>query len=488
MTTTPEARRWAILTLMAIAEFMIMVDLTIVNVALPSIQRVLGFSEADLPWVINAYTLLYGGFLLLGGRAADLLGRRAMLLAGLIIFSCSSLACGLAGEGGVLVAARAMQGFGAALFVPAALAIVTVTFPEGAERNRALGIWGAISGLGAVAGVILGGVIVQTLGWRWCFLVNVPVGLALIVAIPRAVRRDRAIGGIRGFDLPGACTGTAGLLLLVYAVVRAGSSGWGSANTLELFAGAAVLLAAFFAIEKRAAAPLLPLGLFRLRSIAVANLAAVAFQGPFFAQFFFVTLYLQQILGFSALKSGFGLLPIALCGVVSSIVSSGLVARLGARALAGGGIALCLAGLLLYARIGVDDGYAGAVLLPACLIGLGLGPAYIALTVAAVAGVGRGEAGLASGVLSAAQQVGGALGLAVLTVVASSRTGDLLRAAGGGDEALQGALVAGFQRGFEVGAGILAIGVLLVVLLMPGMRAEPQPGVLAQALQEMDGI
>lgn len=474
-TSAPDPRRWTVLVLVTVATAMIMLDLTIVNVALPSIQRDLGFNEASLQWVINAYTLLYGGFLLLGGRAADLLGRRRVLLAGLALFTLASLAAGLSQQAVVLVVARALQGLGGALMAPAALATIAVAFPEGPERNKAVGIWSAVGGLGAVLGVILGGVLVQAFGWPWVFLVVVPVGVPLFVAIWRLAPEGRGVGA-QGIDLAGAVTVTSGLLLLVYAVVTASEAGGGA---LLPFGGAVALLAAFVVVEARARAPLVPLGRLRSRTLAGANVCAMLFQGVFFAQFFFVTLYLQRVLGFSALATGFGLLPLALAGVVSAVLAPQLVQRFGLKPVMALGIVVFGAGLWRYANISADGSYVADVLLPATLLGVGLGPIFIGQTVAAVSGVPKHEAGLASGLLNTSQQVGGAVGLAVLAALAFVFTQQALQAGAGEGVAL----TAGFRAGFWASQVFMALMLVVVLLLLPNARRVVPPAEAESAAQ-----
>src|SRR3954447_21283381 len=366
-----QSSKWLALTVLALAQFMVVLDVTIVNVALPSIQDALGFSADGLQWVINAYTLTFGGLLMLGGRMSDLLGRRRVFLAGMVLFALASLAAGLAPSAGVLIAARAVQGVGAALLSPAALALVTVTFPAGRERNLALGIWGALAGIGGTLGVVAGGVLVDSLGWEWIFFVNLPVAAIALLAAPFVVSESRN-DEVRGFDLTGATLGTAGLIALVGAVIRTGAAGWGSAQVLALFGAAIVLLGAFARVEARSPAPLLPLRLFRVRGLGVSAIALALNGGAFLGMFFLSALYLQEVHGDSALAAGVQFVPMGIAAIVSAVVGAQLVPRVGTRAAYIAGAAIGLAGLLLLSRAGADAGYA-ADLLPGFLVfGLGL--------------------------------------------------------------------------------------------------------------------
>src|SRR4051794_13882322 len=360
-----QSSKWLALTVLALAQFMVVLDVTIVNVALPSIQDALGFSADGLQWVINAYTLTFGGLLMLGGRMSDLLGRRRVFLAGMVLFALASLAAGLAPSAGVLIAARAVQGVGAALLSPAALALVTVTFPAGRERNLALGIWGALAGIGGTLGVVAGGVLVDSAGWEWIFFVNVPVAILGIVAAPRFLTESRGSAG--GFDFTGAVLATAGLLALVYGVIRTDAAGWGSAEVLGLFGAALILLAAFVYAESRAADPLVPLRLFRIRGMSVSALALALNGGAFLGMFFMTALYLQQVHGDSALDAGAHFVPMGIAAIASAVVGAQLVTRLGTRAAYIGGSAIGVVGLLLLSRAGVGSGY-GADLLPGLVV------------------------------------------------------------------------------------------------------------------------
>src|SRR6201986_5018566 len=408
--STPRSKNRALL-LLAMTQFVVVIDASIVNVALPSIGAHLHFSRDDLSWVVNAYTLTFGGFLLLGGRLADLLGRRRMVMIGLVLFSVASLAGGIAQSEPWLIAARAVQGLGAAIVSPAALSIITTTFAEGAERNRALGIWGAGAGAGGAAGVLLGGILTSGLSWRWVLFVNVPIGLIAAALAPRVLVESRVEGGAKTFDFPGAFTVTAGLSLLVYAVVDAVNSGWGSTATLLRLAGAAVLLIAFVAIELRQRDPLMPFTIFRLRTLRGANIVGLLIGMSLFSMFFFISLYLQDVLHYSPIKTGISYLPLAV----------GIILSAGARLIAGG--------LVWFSQVPATGGsYAADVLGPSLLAAVGLGFSFVPVTIAAVSGTTPHEAGLASGLINTSQQVGGALGLAILATAANSRTQDIVNA------------------------------------------------------------
>jgi EmrB/QacA subfamily drug resistance transporter len=460
---TPRERNLA-LALLAMTQFVIVIDASIVNVALPSIGAHLHFSRNDLSWVVNAYTLTFGGFLLLGGRLADLLGRRRMFMTGLVLFSLASLAGGLAQSEAWLIVARATQGLGAAIVSPAALSIVTTTFAEGAERNRALGIWGAVAGAGGAAGVLLGGILTSGLSWRWVLFVNVPIGLAAAALAPRLLLESRADDGTKGFDVPGAVTVTAGLALLVYAVVDAVNIGWGSTATLVRLAGAAVLIAAFIVIELRQRHPMMPFSIFRLRTLRGADIVGLLVGMSLFSMFFFISLYMQYVLHFSPIKAGLSYLPLAVGIILSAGGASQLVTRIGFKPVLISGLLLIAAGLLWFSRVRAPGGsYAADVLGPSLLAAVGLGFAFVPVTIAAVTGVEPHEAGLASGLINTSQQVGGALGLAILATVANSRTQSLLHA---GTHDISVALTKGFDRAFLVGAGFALLGAILAAVLI----------------------
>jgi EmrB/QacA subfamily drug resistance transporter len=460
---TPRAKNIA-LALLAMTQFVVVIDASIVNIALPSIGKALSFSQADLSWVVNAYTLTFGGFLLLGGRLADLMGRRRMFMIGLVLFSFASLAGGLAQSEAWLIAARALQGLGAALVSPAALSIITTTFADGEERNRALGVWGAVAGAGGAAGVLLGGVLTSGLNWRWVLFVNVPIGVVCALLAPRLLQESHAEVESRSFDVPGALTVTAGLALLVYALVDAVNVGWGSTATIAKIAGAVVLLGVFLAIEKRQRSPLMPLSIFRLRTLRGADTVALLIGMSLFSMFFFISLYMQQVLHFSALRAGLSYLPLAFAIILSAGAASFGVTRFGFKPVLVAGLLFVAAGLFWFSKVPPHGGtFAADVLGPSILAAIGLGLSFVPVTIAAVTGTRPHEAGLASGLVNTAQQVGGALGLAILATVANSRTKSLLHG-GSHDTAL--ALTKGFERAFLVGAGFALIGALLTVVLI----------------------
>jgi EmrB/QacA subfamily drug resistance transporter len=460
---TPRAKNLALL-LLAMTQFVIVIDASIVNVALPSIGAHLHFARADLSWVVNAYTLTFGGFLLLGGRMADLLGRRRMFMAGLVLFSLASFGGGIAQSEGWLIAARAVQGLGAAIVSPAALSIITTTFAEGAERNRALGIWGAVAGAGGAAGVLLGGILTSGLSWRWVLFVNVPIGITAAILAPRTLVESRADDGAKTFDLPGAVTVTAGLALLVFAVVDAVNSGWGSTTTLLRLAGAAVLLIAFLAIELRTRHPLMPFSIFRLRTLRGANIVGLLIGMSLFSMFFFISLYLQDVLHYSPIKTGVSYLPLAVGIILSAGAASQIVTRVGFKPPLIAGLVLIAAGLLWFSQVpGTGGSFAADILGPSVLAAVGLGFAFVPVTIAAVTGTQPQEAGLASGLINTSQQVGGALGLAILATIANSRTQSLFHA---GVHSSAVALTKGFDRAFLIGAGFAVAGAILSAVLI----------------------
>jgi EmrB/QacA subfamily drug resistance transporter len=455
---------------------MVVLDVAIVNVALPSIQTALDFSQGDLQWVVSAYTLTFGGFLLLGGRAADLLGRRRAFIAGLVLFTLASLACGLAQTDTFLIVARAIQGVGAAVISPAALSILMTTFAEGAERNKALGIWGAIAGIGGAAGVLLGGILTDTLGWEWIFLVNVPVGALVIALIPRFIDESRAEGVTRNFDIAGAISVTAGLALLVYTLVNTDSAGWGSAETMGLLAVSAALIAAFIVIELRASAPLMPLGIFRLRSLSGANIVGFLLGAAIFSMFFFLSLYMQQVLGYSALRTGFAYLLVAIVIIIAAAVSQALVTRFGVKLILAIGMALLTAGLVYFTQISTGGSYVVDLVPGFLLTGVGLGFSFVPVSIAALQGVQAHEAGIASGLINTSQQIGGALGIAILSTIATTHTESVLTDAGGDTSVLSSALTEGFQYAFAVGAGMALIGLIATLVTLDWHdRAEESP-------------
>ena len=475
----PQDKKLLALALLALAQFVVVLDASIVNVALPSIGRDLDFAQDDLSWVVNSYTLFFGGFLLLGGRMADLIGRRRMFIAGLILFAVASLAGGLASSPGVLIAARAVQGLGAALLSPAALSLVTVIFKEGAERNKALGVWGAVAGSGGAAGVLLGGVLTEYAGWEWVLFVNVPIGLAAAFFASRLLPESRNEGA-RNFDIAGAVTVTAGLSLLVYTLVDANDAGWLSGQTLGLGAVALAFIAAFVVIETRSKAPLVPFSIFRRRTITGTNVVGLLVAMALFSMFFFVSLYMQLVLGYDALEAGLAYLPLAVGIIVSAGIASALVTRFGFKPILVSGLILTAIGLVWFAQVEVGGSYVGDILFPSLVAAVGLGFAFVPMTIGAVSGVAPHEAGLASGLINTSQQIGGALGLAILASIANSRTDSLMEQAGGAQSALPGALTEGFQVAFMVGAGFAVLGAILAAVLISS-RESREHAAAAQA-------
>jgi EmrB/QacA subfamily drug resistance transporter len=461
-------RRWIALILLCFAQFIVVLDASIVNVALPSIGEALNFSQDNLAWVVNAYVLTFGGFLLLGGRMADLLGRRRVFIAGLLLVAAASLAAGFAATEGQLIAARAAQGLGAAIISPAALSIITTTFSDGAERNKALGAWGAVAGAGGAAGVLFGGILTDGLGWEWVLWINVPVALVVAALAPRVIAESRSESATRHFDTAGAVSVTAGLSVLVYALVDAAEAGWGSAQTLGLLALSAALIAAFVAIELRSESPLVPFRIFRLRTLTGANAVGLLVGASLFSMFFFITLYMQQVLGYSAIKAGLSYLPLALMIIVASGIASQLVTRVGFKPVLTVGMALIAGALVWFSQVSVGGGFVSDILGPSLLAATGLGFAFVTTTIAAVSGVRDQESGLASGLINTSQQIGGALGLAVLATIANSRTDDLAAGSGGDPTALANALNEGFQSAFLGGAAIAALGLVLTLVLIRG--------------------
>jgi EmrB/QacA subfamily drug resistance transporter len=469
--TRAAARTGTILAIACLGQFMVILDVAIVTVALPAMRADLGFSATGLQWVVNAYTLTFAGFLLLGGRAADLFGRRRIFLAGLGLFTLASLACGLAPGPGALVAARAVQGLGAAVLAPATLTILTTTFTEPRERARALGIWSAALASGGATGALLGGVLTDTLSWRWIFLVNVPVGLAGIIAARAVLPESRGAVASRSLDVGGALTVTAGLTALVYGLVRTDVVGWTSPETVTALLAAAVLLAAFLVIETRvAAAPLVPLGLLRGRALAGANLAMLCVGGSMFAMWYFVSLYLQGVLGESPLRAGLAFLPASLAVIAGAQAGARLVPRLGPRRVLLVSPLLIAAGLAWMSRVSADGAYVTDILGPIVVAALGLGLSFPPGTYAATAGVAPRDAGLASGLVNSTRQVGGAIGLAALATIAVSQT---TAALGHGSPAE--ALVAGYRSAFLVGACV-AVAASLSALLIPAAASAAREG------------
>jgi EmrB/QacA subfamily drug resistance transporter len=461
----PDPRRWWALALLCAAFFMVLLDGTIVLVALPSIGADLGFSEQGLQWVLSAYALSFGGLLLLGGRAADLLGRRRLFMVGVLFFTAASLLCGVAWSPAALLAARVVQGVGAAIMTPTALSIISTMFRDGAERNKALGIWGALGGIGATAAWLIGGPLVDGPGWEWIFFINIPLGLAALALSPRLLRESRAELTRRGYDPAGALTITAALVLLVYALVEAPDVGWGDVQTILLFAGSAVLLAAFALIEARHPAPLVPLRFLRSRTLVAANLVMLLTGTVAVAMPFVLTLYAQQVLGYSAVKFGVGSVVLAVAVTVGAIVAQAAVGRVGSRPVAATGMALMGAGSLLLTQVSVGGSYFGDIFFGLLVVGPGIGLAFVTATVAALAGVDEREAGLASGLSNTALQIGGALGVAIATTVAVSRSEHVLAANEGANPLV--VLNEGFQSAFLAVVVLAGIGMALA-LLLPG--------------------
>src|SRR5437870_1872178 len=422
MTSLDNRKRWFALALIVAAQFMVVLDIAIVNVALPSIKSDLHFSQASLQWVITAYAILFGGALLLGGRLADLLGRRRLFVAGLAVFVGSSLLSGLAWSEGSLIAFRALQGLGGALLAPAALSILMTTFPEGRERNTALGIWGAASGSGGAAGVLLGGLLTSYLSWSWIFFINIPVGAVVIGLTPWLLRESRVETAERRFDLAGAASITSGLMLLVYAMTRATQHGWGSNSTIELLAGSALLILVFVLIELRSQAPLLPLRMFRLRTLAAANAAGVVVAAVGFSMFFLLTLYFQQVLHYSPIQTGVAFIAITLSIVVFSNVAQRLVTRFGSRGVLTAGLLVAATSLALLARLPAHGHYFWNLFPALVLGGIGMAMSFISMTIAGLAGVQGPDAGIASGLINTSRQIGGAVGLAAVSTIAATYT------------------------------------------------------------------
>jgi EmrB/QacA subfamily drug resistance transporter len=468
--TAAARTRWLALLVLCLGDLMIVLDGTIVNVALPSIREDLGFSETSLAWVVNAYLLTFGGFLLLGGRLGDLFGQRRMFVAGTVVFTLASLACGLAGSQGALVAARAVQGIGGAVVSAVALALVMTLFTDPGERAKAMGVFGFVLSGGGTAGVLLGGVLTDLLSWNWIFLVNLPVGIAVVLLALALVPAGPGLSAGGRVDVAGAATVTLSLVLAVYAIVNGNQSGWGSPQTLGLLALAAVLFVAFVVVETRAAQPLVPLRIFRLRNVTAANIAGVLMAAGLFAWFFFSALYLQQVLGYTPLEVGVALVPsMVLWGTVSLFLSDRLVLRYGFRVPVVAGLALFVVSLLLFARAPVDGSFAVDVLPASLLVGLGAGITFNPLLLAAMSDVQPHESGLASGVVNTAFMMGGAVGLAILASLADAHTDRLLGDGAGELAALNG----GYHAAFLVGA-VFAAGAAVVaaVFLRPAAAAS----------------
>jgi EmrB/QacA subfamily drug resistance transporter len=462
MTGEENARRWKALAVLGIAYLMVVLDVSIVNVALPSIQTDLGFAPEDLQWVVSGYALTFGGFLLLGGRAGDLLGRRRIFMIGLAAFAAFSLLAGLSTSPGMLIFARLMQGAAGAILSPSVFSIVSVTFREGSERNKALGILGAIAGSGAAIGVLLGGVLTQYAGWEWIFFVNVPIGLATIPLVLRYVDESRADGLAKHFDSAGAVTVTGSLMLLVYGLTQTTNVGWGSARTIGVLIGSAVLMVAFLAIEHRSRSPLVPLGFFRRRTPTGANIVGFGLGTMVFGMFFLLSLYMQQVLHFSALKTGVGYLAVALTAVVASGIAQAAVTKIGVKPALATGLALLGGGLAYFTQVSPQGSYVSDLLPGFLLVGVGLGFSFVPVSIAALAGATGTDAGLASGLINTSQQVGGALGLAVLATVSTTHTENLLAQ---GQQPAE-ALTSGFALAFWVGVAFAAVSLVATLLYL----------------------
>ncbi|MEF2978616.1 DHA2 family efflux MFS transporter permease subunit [Subtercola sp. YIM 133946] len=470
---------WSTLVVLAIAQFMVVLDVTIVNVALPNIQTDLGFAPDDLQWVISAYTLIFGGFLLLGGRSADLVGRRRVFVAGLAVFALSSLAAGLATSPLQLILFRGVQGLGGAMLSASALTILMVTFEHGRRRNIALGVWGGLAGLGGTMGAIVGGILVDNLSWRWVFLVNVPIGILVVAAALFIIRESRAvISGRRTFDVGGAVLSTAGLLAIMLGVIRAEPLGWGSVEVIGLLAGGVVLLAAFVLVESRSAAPLIPLRLFRTRSLSLSVVALGLNSAGFLAMFFLTAIFLQQVRGLSAFDTGLAFLPMGIAAIVGAVVASRFVTTFGTRSVQLVAAIISVVGLLLLTQADATSPYASTLLPGLVLFGLGITAMGVPAQVAAQSKVRSDDAGAASGVLNAGYQVGGALGLAVITTLATSHVADALA----GGTAPVAAAVDGFQFGLLV-AAMFAAANIVITLLSPSVRVSQTDATEAAELE-----
>jgi len=476
-----DRRKWLALALLCAVQFMVVLDIAIVNVALPSIKVDLGFSQENLQWVISAYALVFGGFLLLGGRAADLLGRRRIFLVGVVVFTLASLFAGLAWSEASLIGARSLQGLGAAIISPAALSILSTTFAEGRERNIALGAWGAVGGFGAAAGVLLGGVLTDALSWEWIFFVNVPVGATAFVLAPLLLRESRD-ASVRRFDVPGAVFVTAGLSALVYAITRAGQDGWVAAPTIGFFAASLALLAAFVVWERRHEEPLMRLGIFQIRTVAGANVAGFILGTALFAMFLMLTLYMQQVLGYSAMKTGVAYLAVAGTAIFTSAIAAQLVTRVGVKPVLVIGMTALTGGLVYFTQVSVGGSYLGDLLPGFLLIAVGIGFAFVPISIAALAGIRASEAGLASGLINTSQQIGGALGIAALSTIATSRTEDAVAAG----SALPAALVDGFTGAFVAGAIIAGVGIAAALTLIRRDELEAASEAAPEALPALD--
>ncbi len=478
------SRRWLALSVIVLAQFMVVLDIAIVNVALPAIKRDLHFSQETLQWVISAYAILFGGFLLLGGRFADIFGRRRLFVLGLALFTGSSLLCGLSWSEGSLIAFRAVQGLGGALLAPAALSILSTTFSEGRERNVALGIWGAASGSGGAAGVLLGGVLTSYLSWSWIFFINIPVGAAVLVLTPWLLDESRSELRHRHFDVAGAASVTTGVMLLVYALTLAARDGWASGTTLAMVAASAVLLGAFVLIELRSAAPVLPMRIFRLRTVAAGNTTALLISAVGFSQFFLLTLYMQQVLHYSAVQTGVAFAATTLTIVVFANVAQKLVTRVGVRSVLIAGLLLTAVAEGLLAQLPLHGHYFWDLLPAFVLSGVGLALSFIPMTIAGLTGVRGADAGVASGLINASRQIGGAIGLAAVSTIAAAYTNQ-----GGGlsNSLADGELTHGFDVAFWGLTGVALVGALLAAMLLaPQQRAAEIEAVTTDTFEPVE--
>jgi EmrB/QacA subfamily drug resistance transporter len=476
--------KWFALALIVAGQFMVVLDVAIVNVALPSIKSDLHFSQESLQWVITAYAIMFGGALLLGGRLADLLGRRRLFMIGVAVFTVSSLLNGLAWSENSLIAFRLVQGLGAALLSPAALSILTTTFREGRDRNVALGIWGAASGSGGAAGVLLGGALTSALSWSWIFFINVPAGIAVFALAPFLLRESKADLNHRHFDAAGAASITGGLMVLVYALTRAAQHGWGSAGTIGLLTASGALIAGFVVIEARSKAPLLPLGIFRLRTLAASNVSGLLLSASLFSQFFLLTLYMQQVLHYSALETGVAYIGLTVTIVAFSGVAQALATRVGVRPVLTAGLIVSAGGLLMYSQLPVHGRYFWDLFPAFILSGLGLALSFVPMSIGALTGVAQAEAGVASGLINTSQQVGGAIGVAIATTVATTYTTRFVDVHAGASALGGAALTHGFEITFYVLAGFAIAGALVAALLIEGKPKATGAVVVDEAMLE----
>ena len=483
---TVDNRRWLGLAVIVAAQFMVVLDVAIVNVALPSIKTDLGFSQESLQWVITAYSIFFGGVLLLGGRLADLLGRRRLFMAGLVLFTVMSLLDGLAWSETSLIVFRSLQGLGAALLSPAALSILTTTFREGRDRNLALGIWGAASGSGGAAGVLLGGALTSALSWSWIFFINVPVGIAVLAVTPWLLRESRADLAHRTFDFAGAASITGGLMLLVYAMTRATQHGWATTETIGLLTASAALMIGFVVIEFRSKGPLLPMRIFRLRTLTASNITGLLMGAAIFSQFFLLTLYMQQVLHYSALKTGVAYIALTLTIIGFSAVSQMLVTRVGIRRVLPAGLLFSAAALILFARLPVHGHYFSNLFPAFLLSGVGLALAFVPISIGGLTGVTQADAGIASGLINTTQQIGGAIGVALATTIATTFTTRYVDVHPGSTQLGGAALTHGFEIAFYVLAALAVLGAVIAAVLVESKPAAPEAVAADQELVSVE--